>query len=408
MVEGLEIGQLHTQLMLRLSKSVEDYTMARLIDSGPSCPTPTPLRAANAAEARGLKYDDAVKAETDALYPLVSDFITPMEWPAVAPLVAEINRLKKEKNAVILAHNYMTPDIFRLVGDFRGDSLQLAREASQVEQDVIVQAGVHFMAETSKILAPEKTVLIPSLEAGCSLAASITGADVRLIKEKYPDYPVVTYVNTTADVKAECHITCTSSNAAQVVEAVAKEWKTDTVILVPDQYLAKNVAAQTDIRIITWPGACEVHELFSADDVNQLREAHPGVVILAHPECPPDVLEAADFAGSTSALANYVKDESPNKVVLLTECSMSDNVAAENPGVNFIRPCNLCPHMKRITLENILDCLIDMEHEVKIEESVRVKAKQAIDAMLALPKTEKPLAFETGLKPLEIEVISAA
>ena len=215
-------------------------------------------------------------------------------------------------------------------------------------------------------------------------------------------------MNTTADVKAECHITCTSSNAAQVVEAIAKEWNTDTVILVPDQYLAKNVAAQTDIRIITWPGACEVHELFNADDVHQLREAHPGVVILAHPECPPDVLEAADFAGSTSALANYVKEESPNKVVLLTECSMSDNVAAENPGVNFVRPCNLCPHMKRITLENILDCLTEMKHEVVIEEDVRVRAKAAIDAMLALPKTDKPLAFQTGLKPMEIEVFSAA
>ena len=320
--------------------------MARLIDSGPGCPTPTPLRGASAAEARGLVYDDAVKMETDDLYPLVQDFITPMEWPAIAPLVAAINRLKKEKNAVILAHNYMTPDIFQLVGDFRGDSLQLAREAANVDADIIVQAGVHFMAETSKILAPEKTVLIPDTRAGCSLAASITGADVRLIKEKFPNYPVVTYVNCTAEVKAECHITCTSSNAAQVVEAIAAEWNTDTVILVPDQYLAKNVAAQTGIRVMTWPGACEVHEMFSADDVEQLREAHPGVVILAHPECPPDVLEAADFAGSTSALANYVAEESPNKVVLLTECSMSDNVASANPNVNFIRPCNLCPRWK--------------------------------------------------------------
>ena len=381
--------------------------MARLIDAGPGCQTPTPLRPQNAAEARGLAYDDAVKAKTDELYPLVSDFITPMEWPAIAPLIAEINRLKDEKNAVILAHNYMTPDIFRLIGDFQGDSLQLAREAARVDADIIVQAGVHFMAETSKILAPEKTVLIPSLEAGCSLASSITGADVRLIKERYPDYPVVTYVNTTAEVKAECHITCTSSNAAQVVEAIAKEWDTDTIILVPDQYLAKNVAAQTDIRIITWPGACEVHELFNAGDVSQLREAHPGVMILAHPECPPDVLEAADFAGSTSALANYVKEESPSKVVLLTECSMSDNVAAENPDVNFVRPCNLCPHMKQITLENILDSLTEMKHEVTMDEDVRVKAKAAIDAMLDLPKTDKPLAFQTGLKPMEIEVFTA-
>ena len=304
--------------------------MARLIDAGPNCEAPTPARSKSAAEARGLVYDDAVKADTDHLYPLVSDFITPMEWPAVAPLVAAINRLKKKTNAVILAHNYMTPDIFRLVGDFRGDSLQLAREAAIVDADIIVQGGVHFMAETSKILAPDKTVLISSLEAGCSLASSITGPDVVLIKQRYPDYPIVTYVNTTADVKAECHITCTSSNAAQVVEAIAKEWNTDTVILVPDQYLAKNVAAQTGIRIITWPGACEVHELFNAEDVAALREAHPGVMILAHPECPPDVLEASDFAGSTAALANYVQTEQPAKVVLLTECSMSDNVAAEN------------------------------------------------------------------------------
>jgi len=379
--------------------------MARLIDSGPGCPTPTPLRGPNAAEARGLAYDDAVRAETDHLYPLVKDFVTPMEWPAIAPFVAAINRLKKQKNAVILAHNYMTPDIFRLVGDFRGDSLQLAREAAAVDAEIIVQAGVHFMAETSKILAPEKTVLIPDTRAGCSLAASITGADVRLIKQKFPDYPVVTYVNTTADVKAECHITCTSSNAAQVVEAIAKEWNSDTVILVPDQYLARNVAAQTKIRIMTWPGACEVHEMFSADDVHQLREAHPGVVILAHPECPPDVLEAADYAGSTAALANYVADRHPAKVVLLTECSMSDNVAAENPGTNFIRPCNLCPHMKRITLENIYDCLVTGKHEVVIPEDVRVKAKQAIDAMLALPRMEKPLDFVTGLEPIEVEMV---
>ena len=374
--------------------------MARLIDAGPGCPTPTPPRTASSAG-----YTDAVKAATDHLYPLVKDFVTPIEWPAIAPLVHEINALKVQKDAVILAHNYMTADIFRLVGDFRGDSLQLAREAAETEASVIVQAGVHFMAETSKILAPEKTVLIPDTRAGCSLAASITGEDVRLIKERYPDYPVVTYVNTTADVKAECHITCTSSNAAQVVEHIAKEWDTDTVILVPDQYLAKNVAAQTDIRIITWPGACEVHELFSADDVEQLREAHPGVVILAHPECPPDVLEASDFAGSTAALANYVGDNKPARVVLLTECSMSDNVAAENPGVDFIRPCNLCPHMKRITLENIRDCLIEMKHEVEIVEPVRIRAKAAIDAMLALPKMAKPAPFETGLKPLEIEVI---
>ncbi|MEL6244254.1 MAG: quinolinate synthase NadA [Pseudomonadota bacterium] len=379
--------------------------MARLIDAGPGCPTPTPPSAKTAAEARGLAYDAAARAETDHLYPLVEDFITPLEWPAIAPLVAAINRLKADKNAVILAHNYMTPDIFRLVGDFRGDSLQLAREAANVDADVIVQAGVHFMAETSKILAPEKMVLIPDTRAGCSLAASITAEDVRLIKEKYPEYPVVTYVNCTADVKAECDITCTSSNAVQVVESVAKAWGSDTVILVPDQYLAKNVAAMTDIRILTWPGACEVHELFSAEDVDQLREAHPGVMILAHPECPPDVLEAADYAGSTAALANYVKDRQPAKVVLLTECSMSDNVASENPNVDFVRPCNLCPHMKRITLENIYDCLVEMKHEVTIPEDVRVRAKAALDAMMALPKMAKPLDFEVGKAPMAVELV---
>ena len=376
--------------------------MARLIDSGPGCPTPTPVR----AKTSKFPYTAAVKAETDHLYPLAKDFITPMEWPAIAPLVAAINRLKKEKNAVILAHNYMTPDIFRLVGDFRGDSLQLAREAAKVDADIIVQAGVHFMAETSKILAPEKTVLIPDTRAGCSLAASITGEDVRLIKESYPDVPVVTYVNTTADVKAECHITCTSSNAVQVVEHIAEVFGSDRVILVPDQYLARNVAAMTDIKVMTWPGACEVHELFSADDVEQLREAHPGVVILAHPECPPDVLEAADYAGSTAALANYVSERNPAKVVLLTECSMSDNVAAENPGVDFVRPCNLCPHMKRITLENIYTCLTEMKHEVTMDENTRIRAKAAIDAMLNLPKMAKPLDFQTGLKPETIEMVT--
>ncbi|MEM6900722.1 MAG: quinolinate synthase NadA [Pseudomonadota bacterium] len=380
--------------------------MARLIDAGPGCPTPNPRHRVLAAEARSLSYDDQVREETDHFYEDVKEFITPMEWPGIAPLVAGINRLKREKNAVILAHNYMTPDIFRLVGDFRGDSLQLAREAANVDADVIVQAGVHFMAETSKILAPNKTVLIPDTRAGCSLASSITGPDVALIKERYPGIPVVTYVNTTADVKAECHITCTSSNAAQVVEHIAAEFGTDRVILVPDQYLARNVAAMTDIKVMTWPGACEVHELFTADDLDQLREAHPGVVILAHPECPPDVLEAADYAGSTAALANYVSERGPAKVVLLTECSMSDNVAAENPGVEFVRPCNLCPHMKRITMENIYDCLVNMEHEVTMDEDMRVRAKAAIDAMLALPKMDKPLDFEVGLVPVELEMVA--
>ncbi|MBN05924.1 MAG: quinolinate synthase [Ponticaulis sp.] len=382
--------------------------MARIIDTAPGCDMPALTRTPTALEARGLSYNDEVKAATDHLYEEVKDFITPMEWPGIAPLVHGINKLKTQRNAVILAHNYMTPDIFNLVGDFRGDSLQLAREAANVDAEVIVQAGVHFMAETSKILAPEKTVLIPDMEAGCSLAESITGADIRLIKQKYPGIPVVTYVNTTADVKAETDVCCTSSNAVQVVEHVAAEWGVDKVILIPDKYLARNVAAVTEIEIITWDGRCEVHEQFTADDIHALRDAHPGVLILAHPECPPDVLEASDFAGSTSALSNYVSERSPNKVVLLTECSMSDNVASANPDVEFVKPCNLCPHMKRITLENIFDALTEMKHEVLVNEDVRVQAKKAIDAMLALPNPKTARPFETGLAPKDIETLSPA
>jgi len=360
--------------------------------------------ALDAAARRGLAYTPEVKAETDALYEKVAHVVPAIEWPAYAPLIAAINRLKREKNAVILAHNYMTADIFHCVGDFRGDSLQLAREAAETDAPVIVQAGVHFMAETSKILAPEKTVLIPDLRAGCSLAASITGADVRLIKARYPGVPVVTYVNTSAEVKAESDICCTSSNAAAVVEWAAREWASDRVILLPDEYLAKNVATQTGVRIVSWHGRCEVHERFAAEDIAELRAAHPGIVVLAHPECPPDVMAAADFAGSTAALANYVRERRPAKVVLLTECSMSDNVAEAAPSVDFIRPCNLCPHMKRITLEGIYDALVEMKHEVTIAEDVRVRAKLAIQRMLDLPK-EKPRAFETGRDEVAVELV---
>jgi quinolinate synthase len=387
--------------------------MARIIDApvttheGSGC-DPRAVHGAwgalDAAARRGLAYTAAVKAETDPLYEKVKHVIPAIEWPAYAPLISAINAMKKQKNAVILAHNYMTSEIFHCVGDFRGDSLQLAREAAETDADVIVQAGVHFMAETSKILAPEKTVLIPDLRAGCSLAASITGADVRLIKQRFPGLPVVTYVNTSAEVKAESDVTCTSSNAAAVVEWAAREWNTDRVILLPDEYLAKNVAAQTGIKIISWHGRCEVHERFTAEDVAELRAAHPGVVVLAHPECPPDVMAAADFAGSTAALQDYVLERRPGKVVLLTECSMSDNVAAVAPDVDFVRPCNLCPHMKRISLEGIYDALVNMQHEVTIPEDVRVRAKRAIQLMLDLPK-EKPRAFETGRAPAAVELI---
>lgn len=385
--------------------------MARIIDAplaASSC-APAPKGkwgALDAAERRGLAFTQQVKEETDHLYELVEHVIPPVEWPAYAPLIAAINRMKRQKDAVILAHNYMTSEIFFCVGDFRGDSLQLAREAAATKAKVIVQAGVHFMAETSKILSPDKTVLIPDTRAGCSLAASITGADVRLIRQRYPGLPVVTYVNTSAEVKAESDVTCTSSNAVQVVEWAAREWGVDRVILLPDEYLAKNVAAMTNIGIIAWAGRCEVHERFSAADIADLRAAHPGVIVLAHPECPPEVLAAADYAGSTAALANYVGAHNPRKVVLLTECSMSDNVAQAAPQTEFVRPCNLCPHMKRITLEAIYDALANMQHEIVVPEDVRVRAKKAIDAMLALPKTAKPLDFETGLPAADVTVLS--
>lgn len=339
----------------------------------------------NEFETTALPYTDEVRAKTDHLYPKVAKFIPEFEWRVHAPTIAAINDLKRQKNAVILAHNYMTPQIYHCVGDFTGDSLQLAKEAAATDAEIIVQAGVHFMAETSKILCPEKTVLIPDLRAGCSLASSITGADIRLLKQKYPGVPVVSYVNTTADVKAETDICCTSSNAVEVVEHAAAEFGTDTVILLPDQYLARNVAAMTDVKIVTWAGACEVHERFTAEDIQEIREATPGVVVLAHPECPPDVLAEADFAGSTSGMSNFVKQNQPKNVVLITECSMSDNVALENPNVNFVRPCNLCPHMKRITLPGILRALETMQHEVRIDPDIIDKARAPIERMIALP-----------------------
>jgi len=331
-----------------------------------------------------LAFTDAVARATDGLYAKVANVIPAAEWPVHAHLIAAINRLKREKNAVILAHNYMTPEIFHCVGDFAGDSLALAREAARTDAKVIVQAGVHFMAETSKILSPEKTVLIPDLRAGCSLASSITGADVRLLKQKYPGLPVVTYVNTSADVKAESDICCTSGNAVKVVEEIARQFGTDTVIMIPDKYLARNVAAQTGVKVITWEGACEVHERFTAQEIREYRAAHPGIVVLAHPECPPEVVAEADFAGSTAAMIGYVGSHRPERVVLITECSMSDNVAADNPQTQFIKPCNLCPHMKRITLEGILHSLETMTHEVVIDPLIAARAKTPIDRMLAV------------------------
>jgi quinolinate synthase len=331
-----------------------------------------------------LAYTDAVARTTAGLYAKVAKVIPEMEWPVHAPLIAEINRLKRERNAVILGHNYMTPEIFHCVSDFTGDSLALAREAARTDAAVILQAGVHFMAETSKSLSPQKTVLIPDMGAGCSLASSITAADVRLMKQKHPGLPVVTYVNTSADVKAQSDICCTSGNAVAVVEQIARDFGTDTVIMIPDQYLAKNVAAKTGVKVITWAGACEVHERFTPQEIRDLRAAHPGVTVLAHPECPPEVVAEADFAGSTAGMINYVGKNRPAKVVLITECSMSDNVAVEYPDLEFVKPCNLCPHMKRITLKGILHSLQTMTTEVTVDLGVSARAKLAIDRMLAV------------------------
>ncbi len=303
------------------------------------------------------------------------------EIAAIGPLIEEIKALKEDRNAVVLAHNYMTPDIFHGVADLRGDSLALARMATETEADVIVMAGVHFMAETAKIANEGKTVLIPDLRAGCSLAESITAADIRLLRERYPDTPVVTYVNTSAEVKAESDICCTSGNAVQVVESLG----VDRVLFLPDQYLGRWVATQTDVEIILWNGSCEVHERFTGDELRAYRSANPGIRIIAHPECPPDVLEEADFVGSTSGMIGWVKDARPRQVVMVTECSMSDNVAAEVPETDFVRPCNLCPHMKRITLEGIRDALRDLKHEVTVEPEVAARARVAVERMLAVP-----------------------
>jgi quinolinate synthase len=327
-----------------------------------------------------LEWNDQVARETAPLYARVAKVIPPVEWPFFAPYVKAINALKKERHAVILAHNYQTPEIYNCVADFVGDSLQLAREAARVDADVIVQCGVHFMAETSKILNPGKTVLIPDSKAGCSLASSITGADVRLLRQRYPGLPVVAYVNTSADVKAEVDICCTSSNAVEVVESLGAE----SVIFVPDQYLAKYVAGQTKVKIIAWKGACEVHERFTADELRHYREGDPSLQIIAHPECPPDVLAESDYTGSTAGMIDWVRKNQPKRVVMVTECSMADNVQAELPDVEFVRPCNLCPHMKRITLPKILDSLVYMKEEVVIDPVIAERARRSVERMVNL------------------------
>jgi quinolinate synthase len=323
-------------------------------------------------------FTPALRREMEPLYERVKHVVTPMEWVHYAPIVKAINELKVKRNAVILAHNYMTPEIFHCVGDFKGDSLQLAKEAARTKADVIVQAGVHFMAETSKLLSPDKTVLIPDPLAGCSLASSITPEDVRALRAAYPGVPIVTYVNTSAAVKAECDITCTSSNAVKIVESLG----VPRVLLIPDQYLAKYVQTKTDVEIIAWNGACEVHERFTGEEMAAMREAEPGLKIIAHPECPPDVINAADFTGSTAAMIDWVKTKRPAKVVLVTECSMASNVAAETPDVEFVRPCNLCPHMKRISLEKIYEALLYNRYEVTVDPIVAEKARRAVERMV--------------------------
>ncbi len=327
-----------------------------------------------------LEFTEEVARETAHLYERVKEVIPAIEWPVMAPYVKAINDLKKVRNAVILAHNYQTPEIFHCVSDIKGDSLQLAVAAAKSDAEVIVQCGVHFMAETSKLLNPDKLVLIPDTRAGCSLAASITGADVRLMRERYPGVPVVTYVNTSADVKAESDICCTSSNAVEIVEAMG----TDTVIMLPDQYLAKWVASQTKVKIISWAGACEVHERFTGEELRMYREAHPGIQILAHPECPQDVIAEADYTGSTAKMTNWVLQKRPSKVLLVTECSMAGNIEAEAPDIEFIKPCNLCPHMKRITLPKILDSLVYLTDEVTVDPSVAGRAREAVERMINL------------------------
>ena len=311
---------------------------------------------------------------TAEIYKKISKSVPEIEWKIHAPLIERINKLKIEKNAVILAHNYQTPEIYHGVADISADSLALAVEASKTSASIIVLCGVHFMAETAKLMNPSKKVLLPDMSAGCSLSSSITGDDVRLLKQKYPGVPVVSYINTSADVKAETDVCCTSANAVKVVESLNVE----RVIFLPDQYLANYVASNTKVKIISWKGTCIVHEKFTAKEVEEVRAANPGIKVIAHPECPPDVINASDFAGSTSGMVDYVSKNKPKKVMLVTECSMSDNVEADNPEVEFVKPCNLCPYMKKINLEKILDCLKNETNEINIDKKISDAARKSV------------------------------
>jgi quinolinate synthase len=327
-----------------------------------------------------MEFTPEVRIATDPIYQKISKVMPEIEWSVHAPYIHRINQLKKEKNAIILAHNYQTPEIYHGVADVAADSLALAIEAAKTKADIIVMAGVHFMAETSKLMSPKKKVLLPDMTAGCSLSSSITGKDVRLLKEKYPGVPVVSYVNTSADVKAETDICCTSANAVKIVESLGVK----KVIFLPDDYLAKYVASQTKVEIIAWKGICMVHDQFTEKEIHDIRAKNPGIKIIAHPECPPDVIKASDFAGSTGGMIKYVKDNQPKKVMMVTECSMSDNIQVENPNVEFIRPCNLCPHMKKITLPKILDCLENETGEIIMDKEIIEKARIPVERMAAI------------------------
>jgi len=324
-----------------------------------------------------MEFTNQIKKATAPIYRKISKVLPEIEWSTHAPYIYEINQLKKEKNAVILAHNYQTPEIYHGVSDFSADSLALAVEAAKTKADIIIMCGVHFMAETAKLMSPEKKVFLPDMTAGCSLAASITGEDVRNLKKKYPGVPVVSYVNTSADVKAETDVCCTSANAVKIVKSLG----VNKVIFLPDDYLARYVASQTDVEIISWKGTCEVHEQFNDEEINEIRKNNPGIKIIAHPECPPDVINVSDFAGSTSGMIKYVKDYQPKKVMMVTECSMSDNVQVDNPNVEFIKPCNLCPHMKKITLPKVLECLKNETNEIILDHKTIEKARKSVERM---------------------------
>ncbi len=327
-----------------------------------------------------LKFTSEIESKTNELYKKIQGSIPKIEWPTMAPYIYEINKLKKEKDVTILAHNYQAPEIYYGVADIVGDSLGLAIDGEKVNSEKILMCGVHFMAETAKIMSPEKKIILPDFSAGCSLAESITAEDVKRIKKENPGVPVVTYVNTSADVKAETDICCTSANAVKIIESL----NVSKVIFLPDEYLAKYVASKTNVEIISWKGKCEVHEKFTDKEIFELRKKFPSLKVVSHPECPPEVIKASDFTGSTGSMINYVKNTTAKDIFLVTECSMSDNIQIENPNINFVKPCNLCPHMKKITLQGILKSLKEENNFIKIDEKIIQKARGAIEKMISI------------------------